>query len=133
MRGFVLTDSLIAMALLTLLVLLVMTRSIDVQREESRRAQHALLVDLGQAVLQLSQQETALGTFEIIAAGVPGVMPSSRYAVIADLLAVWSFPEADLVLTLTKTPDGHLARVAASIESTLIFSEEVQWSARSGN
>ena len=128
MRGFALTDTLIAMAVLTMLLVLVLTRSVDVQTEELRRARHAWLIDSAQAALQLSQHETVTGTFRLLQAGEVGSIPSARYAHLQALLETFRFPDASLVLTLSDPGVGRVARVDALIESHLVFSEEVQWS-----
>lgn len=133
MRGFALTDTLIALSVLTVLLIVVLTRSVTVQTEELRRARHAWLIDSAQAALQLSQHETAIGTFRLLNEGEVGPIPSSRYTQLHTVLKTFSFPESSLVLNLSNHDAGRLARVDAFIESRLVFSEEVQWSDNVGN
>jgi type II secretory pathway component PulJ len=133
MRGYALTDTLIAMAILTLLLVIVFTRSIDVQTEEMRRARHALLTDMAHAALQLSQHESATGSFSLMVDGQVGQLPSSRYSHLRDLLETFRFPDSNLVLTLVDDARGRRARIDASIESRLIFSQEVVWSEAMAN
>ena len=133
MRGYALTDTLIAMAILTLLLVIVFSRSIDVQTEEMRRARHALLIDMAHAALQLSKHESVVGSFSLIVDGEIGQLPSSRYSHLRDLLEIFRFPNSSLVLTLSNNEGGRRARIDASIESHLIFSQEVVWSEAMAN
>ena len=129
MKGFAFTDALIALALITLILAILVSRAPTQSLAEAERRIQATLIDAAQASLVLSQGLNTNGRWLLFDAGVMESHPSPAFAPIR--ASLHDLPSAPYRLTLRIEAVGQTRRIAVADvvwQGQSIYSEEVSWS-----
>lgn len=129
MKGFALTDSLIALALISLILALLVARGPSQSLAEAERRIQSTLVDAAQASLVVSQGLNQEGHWVLFEGGVRDRHPSSAFVSVENALR--DLPESPYRLTLRIEAMGDRRYQAVAElfhEDRSLYAEEVAWS-----
>ena len=129
MRGFALSDSLMALAIVSLLFVVMLSRGPDLEAREAERRTEAFMFDAATAALTLSRTLNQTGSWTLYDQGVVVALPMDQFHYLHELLTLQ--PAMPYRLELQVTPmskDQFSSAVQLYRNDDLLFGEEVTWS-----
>ena len=131
MRGFALSDSLMALAIVSLLLVVMLSRGPDLEAREAERRIEAQMFDTANAALVLSQTLDQTGSWVLFDRGQAVALPSDRFQYLNQIIA--PFPDAPYRLELrviAVSTDRYTSTVQLYRDDELMFDEEITWSSK---
>ena len=131
MRGFALSDSLMALAIVSLLLVVMLSRGPDLEAREAERRIEAQMFDTANAALVLSQTLDQTGSWVLFDRGQAVALPSDRFQYLNQIIA--RFPDAPYRLELrviAVSTDRYTSTVQLYRDDELMFDEEIIWSSK---
>jgi len=131
MRGFALSDSLMALAIVSLLLVVMLSRGPDLEAREAERRIEAQMFDTANAALVLSQTLDQTGSWVLFDRGQAVALPSDRFQYLNQIIAL--FPDAPYRLELhviAVSTDRYTSKVQLYRDDELMFDEEITWSSK---
>lgn len=131
MRGFALSDSLMALAIVSLLLVVMLSRGPDLEAREAERRIEAQMFDNANAALVLSQTLDQTGSWVLFDRGQAVALPSDRFRYLNQIIAL--FPDAPYRLELhviAVSADRYTSTVQLYRDDELMFDEEITWSSK---
>ncbi len=128
MRGFALTDALTGLAIISLILVILVSRGPDLQTAEADRRVRATLIDAAQVALVLSQGQTQTGQWLLYDQGATGIVPSDRFQTFQETMA--AVPVSEYQLTLSVRAAGeqqYVSEVVLRGDSQITYQQEVPW------
>ena len=129
MRGFALSDSLMALAIVSLLFVVMLSRGPDLEAREAERRTEAFMFDAATAALTLSRTLNQTGSWTLYDQGVVVALPTDQFHYLHELLTLQ--PAMPYRLELQVTPmstDQFSSAVQLYRNDDLLLGEEVTWS-----
>ena len=129
MRGFALSDSLMALAIVSLLFVVMLSRGPDLEAREAERRTEAFMFDAATAALMLSRTLNQTGSWTLYDQGVVVALPMDQFHYLHELLTLQ--PAMPYRLELQVTPmskDQFSSAVQLYRNDDLLLGEEVTWS-----
>jgi len=129
MRGFALSDSLMALAIVSLLFVVILSRGPDLVAREAERRTEAFMFDAATAALTLSRTLNQTGSWTLYDQGVVVALPMDQFHYLHELLTLQ--PAMPYRLELQVTPmstDQFSSAVQLYRNDDLLLGEEVTWS-----
>jgi len=129
MRGFALSDSLMALAIVSLLFVVMLSRGPDLEAREAERRTEAFMFDAATAALTLSRTLNQTGSWTLYDQGVVVALPMDQFHYLHELLTLQ--PAMPYRLELQVTPmskDQFSSAVQLYRNDDLLLGEEVTWS-----
>jgi len=129
MRGFALSDSLMALAIVSLLFVVILSRGPDLEAREAERRTEAFMFDAATAALTLSRTLNQTGSWTLYDQGVVVALPMDQFHYLHELLTLQ--PAMPYRLELQVTPmstDQFSSAVQLYRNDDLLLGEEVTWS-----
>lgn len=131
MRGFALSDSLMALAIVSLLLVVMLSRGPDLEAREAERRIEAQMFDTANAALVLSQTLDQTGSWVLFDRGQAVALLSDRFQYLNQIIA--PFPDAPYRLELyviAVSTDRYTSTVQLYRDDELMFDEEITWSSK---
>ena len=131
MRGFALSDSLMALAIVSLLLVVMLSRGPDLEAREAERRIEAQMFDMANAALVLSQTLDQTGSWVLFDRGQAVALPSDRFQYLNQIIT--RFPDAPYRLELrviAVSTDRYTSTVQLYRDDELMFDEEITWSSK---
>ncbi len=134
MRGFALSDSLMALAIVSLLFVVMLSRGPDLEAREAERRTEAFMFDAATAALTLSRTLNQTGSWTLYDQGVVVALPMDQFHYLHELLTLQ--PAMPYRLELQVTPiskDQFSSAVQLYRNDDLLLGEEVTWSSNAAS
>ena len=129
MRGFALSDSLMALAIVSLLFVVMLSRGPDLEAREAERRTEAFMFDAATAALTLSQTLNQTGSWTLYDQGAVVALPTDQFHHLHELLTLQPAMPYRLELQVTPmSPDQFSSAVQLYRDDDLLLGEEVTWS-----
>jgi len=129
MRGFALSDSLMALAIVSLLFVVMLSRGPDLEAREAERRTEAFMFDAATAALTLSQTLDQTGSWTLYDHGEVVALPIKQFQYFHKLLTLKPAMPYRLELQVTPSSSGQFSSaVQLYREDDLLLGEEVTWS-----
>jgi hypothetical protein len=134
MRGFALTDALTGLAVISLILVVLVSRGPDLQTAEADRRVRAILIDGAQAALVLSQGLRESGTWVLYDRGPVVEMPSAKFHYFNESMQAVSRSDYQLTLQVRALGSSqYVSLVRLQLEDDVVYQQEVTWSDRQGS
>lgn len=130
MRGFALTEALAAVAVVSLILVVLVSRAPQLAQAEIDREDAARFMDAGQAALALSYGLLTTGDWVLYDRGVVDAHPSEAFASILAGLENGRPGPYRLVLTIDRVSDSRYSGIVHVLhQDQVLYAEEMTWSA----
>ena len=131
MRGFALSDSLMALAIVSLLFVVMLSRGPDLEAREAERRAEATMIDVAQAVLVTSQTLKQTGSWVLYDEGEAVALPTTQFQHIHQLLSLNPHLPYRLELQVVQgSGDRFSSAVQLYQNDQILFGEEVTLSSK---
>lgn len=129
MRGFALSESLMALSIVSLLFVVMLSRGPDLEAREAERRTEAFMYDAASAALSLSQTLQQTGAWTLYDQGEIVALPTEQFQSLHYLLTQQPKMSYRLELQVTSvSADQFSSAVQLYRDKDLLFGEEVTWS-----
>jgi len=129
MRGFALSESLMALSIVSLLFVVMLSRGPDLEAREAERRTEAFMYDAASAALSLSQTLQQTGAWTLYDQGEIVALPTEQFQSLHHLLTQQPKMSYRLELQVTSvSTDQFSSAVQLYRDNDLLFGEEVTWS-----
>jgi len=129
MRGFALSESLMALSIVSLLFVVMLSRGPDLEAREAERRTEAFMYDAASAALSLSQTLQQTGAWTLYDQGEIVALSTEQFQSLHHLLTQQPKMSYRLELQVTSvSTDQFSSAVQLYRDNDLLFGEEVTWS-----